>query len=324
MRNKHSIILSALGLAITIFSSCSSLKDLPSTNTLTKSACYNKADYNYTTEDLPNKLIPNDIDSVLNTNFSFDALNVANAIGVIQPLKEYVLLKEKYKTDSSLENRLNILELRMSIIEEINIASLEISSVTSELDCEEERVDQIANYLKAKADQRERNLVIGSIIFGAASAVTIEGLNNSPNTGNSGSYVAVGSALVGTVLGVLMLINKKSVDFLHERNTIGEIWNNVSVSKTLPPSIWYYLNYKNDFNKKQSLNELLKEYWEMYGQVEKKRKKNKGNPDIYFGSGGKYSSDELKNRAEMYDQIEAYIKLMKQDLEALSVEFKRL
>lgn len=273
---------------------------------------------------MPNNLIPSDIESTLSANFSFDALNVANAIGIIPSLKEYVLLKEKYKADSSLENRLNILELRLNIIEEINIASLEISSVTSELDCEEERADQIANYLKAKADQREKNLVIGSIIFGAASAITVEGLNNSPNTGKSGSYVAVGSALVGAGLGVLMLIDKKSVNFLHERNTIGEIWNNIPVSKTLPPSIWYYLNYKNDVDKKQSLCDLLVEHWKVYGQVEKKKKKNKETTEIYFGNGEKYSSGELKNRAQMYDQIEAYIKLMKQNLEALSVEFKRL
>lgn len=323
MRNKRNITVLILGIAMTTLSSCSSLKNFPSANALTKSACYNKADYDYNPEDLPNKLIANDIDSLLSKNFSFDALNVANAIGVIQPLKEYILLKEKHKIDFSLENRLNILELRINIIEKINISTLEISSVTSELDCEEERADQIANYLKAKADQREKNLVIGSIIVGAAGAIATEGLNNSPNTGKSGSYVAVGSALVGTALGVSMLIDKKTIHFLHERNTIGEIWDNVPVSKTLPPSIWYYLNYKNDLNKKQSLRELLVEHWEVYGQVEKK-KKGKGAKEIYFGIGGKYSSDELKTRAEMYDQIEAYIKLMKQDLEVLSTEFKKL
>ncbi|HRP88937.1 MAG TPA: hypothetical protein PKX92_02750 [Edaphocola sp.] len=324
MKKRHNILLLNLGLAITIFSSCSSTKGLPSANALTQSNCFNKTDYSYTLKDLPNKLISSKVDPLLSSKFSFEALNVANAIGIIQPLKEYILSKEKYKINPSVENRLDILEQRVTIVEKINASSLEISSVTSELDCEKKRVDQIANYLKAKADRRETNLVIGSTIVGAVGAIMTEGLNNSPNTGQSGSYVAVGSAMVETTLGILMLIDRKSVLFLHERNTIGEIWNNVPVSKTLPPSIWYYLNYEDSLDKKHSLRELLVEHWEVFGQVKKREEMDNGTTEIYFGKGGKYSSDELKTRAEMFGQIEVYIRLMKQDLEILSTELKNM
>lgn len=322
MRFKKSFFLFWL-ISLTLYS-CSSVKDLPSNANAIKSVCYNKSDYNYTVEKIPKNLLPEELDPVLNKNFSFDALNVANAIGVMEPLKKYILLKTKYAQDSSIENRINILENRQKIIQKINTSSLEISSVTSELDCEEERAEQLANFMKEQIDEREKNLVIGSIILGAAGAITAEVLNNNPSAGKSGSYVAIGSAIAEATLGVLMLTNKQRIYFSHERNTIGEIMDNVTVSKTLPPSIWYYLNYKNDTDKKQSLQKILVENWETFGQIGKKKKQENNTQQIYFGRGGKYTSEELKNRANMLDQIKSYIKLMKQDLETLSVEFEKL
>lgn len=308
-----------------ILTSCLGVKEISSNITTGKSNCYNQTDYHYTIEDVPKMLGAQNIDTTLHQNFSFEALNVANAIGVLDLLKEHHSLKIKYSQNPTIENRLNLIERQQTIIQKINISSLEISSVTSELDCEEERADQIANFLIGKAEEREKNLVIGSIVVGAVGAITTEGLNNSSSMGKSGSYVAIGTALIEATLGILMLTNNKKVSFSHERNTLGEIWYGPPTSKTLPPSIWYYLNYKDSNKRKESLRELLIEHWATFGQIEKKNKKNIQNSDeIYFGMGGKYSSEQLKNRADMYDQIEAYINLMKQDLKLLSIEFEKI
>jgi len=44
---------------------------------------------------------------------------------------------------------------------------------------------------------------------------------------------------------------------------------------------------------------------------------------LYFGEGGRYTAEQLKNRAAMLDQVEASITLMKQDLKVLSIEFEK-
>ena len=44
---------------------------------------------------------------------------------------------------------------------------------------------------------------------------------------------------------------------------------------------------------------------------------------MYFGKGGLYTSEQLKNRADMMDQVEAFITLMKQDLKELAIEIEK-
>ncbi|MCC5917712.1 MAG: hypothetical protein JJU02_10360 [Cryomorphaceae bacterium] len=45
---------------------------------------------------------------------------------------------------------------------------------------------------------------------------------------------------------------------------------------------------------------------------------------LFFGEGGKYTADQLTNRANMHDQIEAQINLMKQDLKLLALELEKV
>lgn len=323
-QNKQVILLTTLVL-IFMLAACSGIKDISSLSGLNKSNCYNQKDYHYTSDELPKPIYQIKVDTILSKQFSFESLNVANAIGLLQPLTKYAALQSVYDKTPNLDLKVNLLEIRQTITDKINTSSLEISSVASELDCEEERADQIANYLKSRVEEREKNLVIGSIVVGAAGAIAAEGLNNSESVGNAGSYVAVGASLIEATLGILMLTNKQKINFVHPRNTPGEIWNAPPTSSTLPPAIWYYLNYKDDDKRKESLRELLIENWTTFGQVEKSNKQaNHKTDELYFGKGGEYSSEELKNRADMYDQIEAYINLMKQDLKMLSIEFEKI
>lgn len=306
-----------------LLTSCGSLKDISLITGNEKSKCYKQDEYNYSVNEISKPIHELKIDTLLSNHFSFEALNVANAIGLIEPLHQFVVLKLDFKANPSLQKQVELLELRQNITDRINLSSLEISSVSSELDCEEERANQLAGYLKSKADQREKNLVIASIVVGAAGGIGAEILGNS-TSGNSGSFVAIGASIAETVFGVLMLTNQKKISYDHKRNTIGEIWNVPTVSKTLPPGIWYYLNYKNrGIDKfKQSLREFLVANWLAYGEIENPKERTVS--PVYFGSGGIYSSDELQIRANMYDQIESYIKLMKQDLTTLFMELENL
>ena len=55
--------------------------------------------------------------------------------------------------------------------------------------------------------------------------------------------------------------------------------------------------------KDKSLAKLLVEKWFLFMQVEEENDNPKDNNNtLYFGNGGKYSSDELDKRADMLDQ----------------------
>lgn len=308
-----------------LFSSCSGFKNSQHAIHLDKSYCNKQKQTIYTQADLPKPLYELDIDTVLKNRFSNTSLNMANAIGILDILTDYTKLLLDSSHSSSLEKRIAILEHIHQIDQKINFTSLEISAIASELDCEEERTNQFASYLKERESQTEKGLVIGSIIVGAAGAITAEVVAKKSSNDNLVTGFTIGTSLVETSLGVLMLVNKRKIDFKHSDNALTDIWNNSTVSSYFPPSIWYYLTYENPNTKEKSLAKLLVEKWFLFGQVEEESSNPKDNNNkLYFGNGGQYGADELDNRADMLDQTESYVTLMKQDLKTLMAEIAKL
>jgi uncharacterized membrane protein YeaQ/YmgE (transglycosylase-associated protein family) len=312
-----------------MLSSCSSLKNSGLSVLQDKSACQSSTNLLSLNLVKPTSLNLLEVDTLLQKKLSFQSLNTANAIGLLDYLTQYIHVADEYSKNPSLENRIEQLELMQNIHQRINIASLEISAIAGELDCEEERTDQFAQFLKNKEDNTEKNLIIGSIIVGSVGAITAEVLAD--NTGNekAAEVIAIGTSIVEATLGTLMLVNKRKITFNHQRNALTEIWTAPDTSAFYPPSIWYYLNFKDSTHSLKSKRELLAEKWVKFGQLgeqnnRRKKAKHEEAFKLYFGTGGKYSSEELKNRSDMLDQVEAYITLMKQDLNILLIEIEGL
>lgn len=311
------LILSAL------FVSCSGIQNTRMKSQLYTSNCNQQNVYNYTADQMPQPIHTLTVDSVLATQLSFRSLNVANAIGVLDLMSDYVAVQKKYKKNPTIENRLTQLEMVQKLNQRINNASLEVSAVSSEMDCEEERTSQIADFLKGKEDETESKLTVGAIIIGATGAIASGLLIDK---GNTGDYIGLGTGITEATLGLLILRNKRNIEFYHHRNALRDIWEGHPVSAIFPPAVWYYLNYSNpNESEKVSFRREIIEKWMNFGQIaDEKSKKKTQLLELYFGNGGKYSAQELDNRANMYDQLESQINLMKQDLKALSTELEKI
>ncbi len=292
---------------------------------LEKSTCTPKEKVRYSFEDIPRPLSSADMDTVLTSRFSFASLNIANAIGILQLLHTYVYNQKNYHQAKSVENRLTMLELAHKITQRIDLASLEVSSVTSELDCEEERISQLADYLKTIEKKRESGLTVAAIVAGASSAI-LTGILLASNSSANTEYIGITSGITEATLGLLILMNNPKIRFEHPENILREIWEGRKTSETFPPFIWYYLNYMNpaDPHSKSWRNQII-DRWMSFKQIEKARSKKKEHLlELYFTDGGMYNTEQLYNRANMYDQLESFIKLIKQDLTLLAVEFQNL
>ncbi|MFN4147439.1 MAG: hypothetical protein ACK4GN_16550 [Runella sp.] len=315
-------ILTILTLNLT---SCAVLKNAQLNSELDKSNCNQQVKRFYAKDDLPKPIHLLDIDSVLINRFSFQSLNIAHAIGLLDHLTEFVGLKKEYKSNPSSESRIKIIELSQKINQRINISSLEISAVASEMDCEEERADQIATYLKGKEDDAETKLTVGAIVVGAAGAITAGILLANGDTDNAPEFIGIGTGLTEATLGILILLNKRKVNFYHPRNALKDIWTAPKTSTIFPSSVWYYLTYENPNTKEKSLRQQLVDKWLGFGQIADTKERNKEKVySLFFGEGGKYTADLLNKRANMHDQIEAHINLMKQDLKLLALELEKL
>lgn len=306
-----------------LFFSCASFQDSNINLRLDKSNCFQEYYYDYTEDQIPNPLHTIVIPLNLQENFSKKSINIANAMGILDLLERYLISLESFNSDPSIENRLEHLELYQKLFQRIGFAELEIASESAELECEEDRADQIAKYLQAMEGDTDTKLTVASIIIGAVGAI---GTTVFFEQGKTPEYIALGAGILGATLGAMILVNKKKVNFQHQRNHLQEIWEGPATSRYFPASVWYYLNYVYpEKEKKLSKREEIIEKWMALGLFENVKPKNKEELiNRFFGEGGIYRSDELAERASMYDQIGSQVNLMMQDLKTLSQELASL
>ena|SRR5690554_1158223 len=309
-----------------LLSSCSGIKNAEISNQLIDSNCNQQNAYSYASEELPKPLYEIDLDTSLYNQFSFKSLNIANAIGVLDYLREYVKIHTTIDDNPSIEQRLDIIELSNKINQRINLSSLEISAVVSEIDCEEERADQLAAYMKGKEKDTETKLTVSAIVVGAIGAISSGTLLINGDKSNTPDFIGIGTGLIEATLGILILTNNKKEEFHHSRNVLKDIWEGRETSIMFPTSVWYYLNYFDpETPDDHSLRYQIIERWMSFEQISSaKSKKKRSLFDIYFGEGGKYTSQELKTRSNMLDQLEAQVSLMKQDLKGLASELEHI
>jgi hypothetical protein len=81
----------------------------------------------------------------LTNRFTNQSLNTANAIGSLEIPSKSIKLSNNYTAPTTYK-RICLIELLQKIVQRINTASLEVSSIASELDCEEERANQFAYF----------------------------------------------------------------------------------------------------------------------------------------------------------------------------------
>lgn len=300
-----------------IASACSTIKNSTINKEITTTTCTSQEEYNYTALGLPSYANISMSDSeLLNKNISPNNLIIANTIGITPVLAEYINVKTATSETSSLEQRVRLLELKHTLDHKINNASLIISAVSAELDCEEERIKQIANFIIEKQENLESKLTIAAIVVGASGAILTSGVIKNDKAGNA---VGISAGVAEAGLGFAMLFNKKKIIYKHQRNVLKDIWHGPDVSKFFPPFIWYYLNYSIDST--ASPREEIINKWDQFGHIDKDSEKM---TTLFFGSGGKYTADQLNDRAAMYDQLESRINLLKQKLMLLSYEIDNI
>lgn len=303
-------------------SSCGAVRTAETLEAHSRSNCNQQNTYVYQKSDIPPPFHELDIEEGLQSHFSRKSLNVAHAIGALDLLSRYLQLRPR-ADDGGVGNRLQKLELAQAIYQRINIASLEVSAVASEIDCEEERAAQIAAYLKKIEDDRETRLTVGAIVVGAAGAVSSGLLFKN---GNVGEWIAIGTGITEASLGLMILMNKKKVVFYHQRNALRDVWEDNATSHIFPASIWYYLNYYDITGAEQhSMRYQIVDNWMSFEQIASlNAKKRRKMLQLYFGQGGRYTAEQLNNRSNMLDQLESAINLMKQDLKGLAIELEDL
>ncbi|MDO7885597.1 hypothetical protein [Hymenobacter cheonanensis] len=243
-------------------------------------------------------------------------LLTANAVGILPALQTLLGLQAAARQQPSPATELAVLRQRQLLAAQIALVSSTVASLAAELDCEGERADQVAGYLKNQDDRRTQRLNVLSITVGAASGIGTTVIGN-----QGGQYAfGIGGGLLAAGLGLLTLRqNGHTAEFTHRRNLLADVWAEKPASEVFPPSVWYLLTNPAFSNSGQtSIAHNTRQRWQHYGQLAKPNsKEGKELSALLFGPGGQYSADQLTVRASMLNELQSAVRLLNQELQGL-------
>ena len=243
-------------------------------------------------------------------------LLTANAVGLLPALQTLLALQETARRQPGPATELAVLRQRQLIGAQVALVSSTVSSLAAELDCEGERADQVAGYLKSQDDRRTQRLNVLSISTGAAAGIGTTVIDNKP-----GQYAfGIGGGLLAAGMGLLTLSqNGHTADFTHPRNLLADVWAEQTTSTTWPLSVWYMLTNPAFSNQGQtSIAHNTRQRWQHYGQLSHPESEaGQQLTALLFGTGGTYSADQLTVRANMLNELQSAVRLLNQELQGL-------
>ena len=243
-------------------------------------------------------------------------LLTANAVGILPQLQALLALQAAARQQPSPATELAVLRQRQAIASQVALVSSTVASLAAVLDCEGERADQVAGYLKNLDDRRTQRLNVLSITVGAASGIGTTVIDNKAAQYSFG----IGGGLLAAGLGLLTLSQGgHTAEFAHPRNLLADVWAEKPASEVFPPSVWYLLSEPAFSNGgRTSLAHNTRQRWQHYGQLAKPdSQQGQELAALLFGPGGHYSADQLTVRASMLNELQSAVRLLNQELQGL-------
>ena len=180
------------------------------------------------------------------------------------------------------------------------VAQLQVSATAAALDNEEERAEQVVDFMRERQDRREHRFTVASIVVGGLTSV-ISGIALADHRGDSSDWIGVVGGIAGVSLSLPSLLKPKKSRYEHRRNALAALWLDQNETGLFPPMVWRYINDRPEPGVATLRDELV-DQWRQTGR----------DNALYFSEGGRYTADELATRSAMLDQAESYVKQIQQ------------
>ncbi|MCC5816159.1 MAG: hypothetical protein JJT78_15515 [Leptospira sp.] len=206
-----------------------------------------------------------------------------------------------------------------------------MSSIIAQIDCEEERAEQVAGYLDNLNRSEESRFTVYAILAGAGFAVLTGSLYLYDPSMNSVEGLVVLGGLLEGYYGYRILTVENRESFHHPINPIQEVYSPENGSRFFPYFLWILLNDSNySLGNSDTIQSKLSRRWDQFEikEIQNLEIEDDGIErkawDIMMSDGGIYTAKKLKLRASMLDQIEASVSLVKYNLALLYKEIMEI
>jgi hypothetical protein len=160
-----------------------------------------------------------------------------------------------------------------------------------------------------------KQLTLASIVIGGVAAVVSGGIGVAGGSDVANNAATLAGGVVASLFGGTALFAASKQQFTHERNLLGELWQEPPQSSVFSPTIWRFLQ-KHRSDRTRTIREEVLQAWRQQGRLgEPGSSGEEQRSALVFGKGGMYTSTDLRARASMLETLEAHVQLLSEELE---------
>jgi len=241
------------------------------------------------------------------------AVHIADVLDLLPQLDRLARLENEGAPAAEIER------VRRRLTTRLQLATLEVSSLVAELECEVQRADEVQDRLKEAQTRRTTTQTVLGVIFGGLANILSGGIGMATQAGDAVNITSVMGGVLEVLFGSSANFTKVQQEFSHPHNHLDAFWHGTSTEEVFSKSVWRFLTEPDVRDLKGlSLREVLIKTWEQEGRLgEQGSQKEQERKDLLFGKGGLYDPETLHLREAMLHQLESSIQLMHQDMETL-------
>ena len=247
-------------------------------------------------------------DSFMIQEYEYVELEIANAYGFFDELKEFETLKERIDTNlQSRDQIVEILKVAQRINQGLSLASMEVESVTDLVDCNINQLRKFESLVIKENIRRQTNLSNWAIVTGGATTVVTAGVLLSNDDDLIGSsffdWLAVAGGIATTYLAIKSSKVSNEIRLDPVQNFIEVIWTGENINELIPPSTWHLMNVEfEDEGELTSIRKIILDEWNnstrLFGNEE-----NLQYLPVLLSHDGVYDADLIEMRIEMMESI---------------------
>ena len=247
------------------------------------------------------------------TLYSPIAIHIADVMELLPLLNRMAALEVEHATPADIER------VRRKLVTRLQLATLEVSGLVAEIECEVQRADQVQDRLKDIQTTRTTSQTILGVVFGGLANILSGGIGMATGAGDAGNIVSVTGGALEVLFGTSANFTKVRQEFSHPHNHLTAVWDGSPQSEFFSQRAWRFLTEPSIRDLKgHSLRDVMLQTWQEEGKLgESGSIREKEREELLFGSGGVYDSEQLHVREAMLQQLESSIQLMHQELETL-------
>lgn len=247
------------------------------------------------------------------TRYSPIAIHIADVMELLPLLNRVSRLEIEHAPQADIER------VRRKLVTRLQLASLEVSGLVAEIECEVQRADQVQDRLRDIQTTRTTSQTILGVIFGGLANILSGGIGMATGAGDAGNIVSVTGGALEVLFGTSANFTKVRQEFSHPRNHLACVWEGTLQSELFSQRAWRFLTEPSSRDLEgHSLRDVMLQTWQEEGKLgESGSIREKERKALLFGSGGVYDSEQLHVREAMLQQLESSIQLMDQELETL-------